>query len=357
MWQWKLLFTFLFVLQAFANFFNFKQRWVEEKDILRQSESSTITACKLKCDATPSCVASGFERVVGSQVCYLLTTSGSEKQQAPKEIKTKLMFVVIGNKVGNNQVLNEGFGETRTNKCPADVNGGYADWSAFSNCTSSYGGDIQYRNRSCANPAPQGGGKDCSELGNATNTRACCPATHKYAYAAGSYCCRTSKGINDAASLSDECACCEGNCSAKRLCTYNVDADFALDKPALQSSTSPNCDCSASSANDGNDGTMGVTQGGLAWWSVDMQMQVMVREIFIKLHLWALGHGTYTDLKIETRQTDGEQWKLCRQTSGRPTSIDVTVVCEEKTTSRYVKVTNGKEGMFRVRTVNVYGTV
>ena len=279
MWQWKLLLTFLFILQAFANFLKFNQG------------------------------------------------------------------------------------------CPVDVHGGYTEWSVFSNCTRTCGEGLQHRNRSCCNPAPQGGGKDCCELGSATHTRVCnamlctCPETHMYPYAPGSYCCKTNKGIIDAATQRDKCACCQGDCSAKRLCTYNVEADFALNKPALQSSTfergdcATQRDCRASSANDGSDATFCVTKHDKnAWWSVDMQMQVIVRKIVIKVTQWALSIA-YNDLKIDTRQTEEEQWKLCRQTSGIPTSADVTVVCDQKTTARYVRVTNGKKEVLRLIAVNVHGTV
>ncbi|XP_076099012.1 SCO-spondin-like isoform X4 [Mytilus galloprovincialis] len=53
--------------------------------------------------------------------------------------------------------------------CPID--GSWTTWSAWDECSVSCGGGIVYRNRSCSNPDPQFGGKDCIE--NATDTKSC----------------------------------------------------------------------------------------------------------------------------------------------------------------------------------------
>ena len=45
------------------------------------------------------------------------------------------------------------------------IDGGYSLWSDWSVCSSSCGGGQQQRVRSCSNPQPQFGGKDCSHLG------------------------------------------------------------------------------------------------------------------------------------------------------------------------------------------------
>ena len=323
MWQWKAVLTLLFVLQVVANFFTFNQRWVEEKDVLRQISDSTITACKSNCDATPNCVAAGFEREMGAQMCYLLATSVSEKRNLSKESKTKQMFVI-----DNKEVLHEGSIEIINNNCPVDVNGGYGNYSEFSNCTYSCMAGVQHRNRSCVNPKPEAGGKDCSELGSPTHSKACntipctCPSTHTYAYASGKYCCETNKGITDASTAqSDKCVCCsedtsQSGCATNRSCTHNVEADFALNKPAEQSSTliTDSCKklskgCSASRANDGDPNTVSVTQyKKIGWWSVDMEVKVTLKKIVLILSKW----GKYVNLKVETRLTKGDEWKLCR---------------------------------------------
>ena len=64
--------------------------------------------------------------------------------------------------------------------------GGYGNWSNFTECTKSCGIGVQYRNRSCDNPVPMHGGRNCVILGNATESRSCnedpCPGSfiHKY---------------------------------------------------------------------------------------------------------------------------------------------------------------------------------
>lgn len=44
-------------------------------------------------------------------------------------------------------------------KCPVD--GGFAEWSEFGDCSVSCGGGFRRRTRRCENPKPQFGGKDC----------------------------------------------------------------------------------------------------------------------------------------------------------------------------------------------------
>lgn len=53
------------------------------------------------------------------------------------------------------------------------VNGGYSAWGAYGECSVTCGGGTQTRDRTCTNPPPSGGGKDCSELGPSSETRAC----------------------------------------------------------------------------------------------------------------------------------------------------------------------------------------
>ena len=53
------------------------------------------------------------------------------------------------------------------------VNGGYGNWSNFTECTKSCGIGVQYRNRSCDKPVPMHGGRNCIILGNATESATC----------------------------------------------------------------------------------------------------------------------------------------------------------------------------------------
>ena len=51
------------------------------------------------------------------------------------------------------------------------MNGGYSEFSAWSDCSADCGGGEQIQTRTCTNPAPAGGGKDCD--GAASQSQAC----------------------------------------------------------------------------------------------------------------------------------------------------------------------------------------
>lgn len=51
------------------------------------------------------------------------------------------------------------------NEQPCPVDGGYTEWSSFSECSKSCENGTQFRYRNCTNPAPAHGGKNCSSLG------------------------------------------------------------------------------------------------------------------------------------------------------------------------------------------------
>ena len=54
-----------------------------------------------------------------------------------------------------------------------DVDGGYSEWSRWSNCSVKCGLGIMSRTRACINPEPQGNGKNCMALGNDTEISEC----------------------------------------------------------------------------------------------------------------------------------------------------------------------------------------
>ncbi|KAL9951955.1 hypothetical protein ACROYT_G044715 [Oculina patagonica] len=56
-------------------------------------------------------------------------------------------------------------------ECPVD--GGYTDWLKCSQCSVTCGGGTQTLTRTCTNPPPSNGGKDCSALGPAKRTFSC----------------------------------------------------------------------------------------------------------------------------------------------------------------------------------------
>ncbi|XP_020625288.1 coadhesin-like [Orbicella faveolata] len=64
------------------------------------------------------------------------------------------------------------------------VDGGYSDWSKFSECNASCGRGVKIRKRSCNSPEPTNGRKDCSDLGPAMESEACnsfpCPVNGGY---------------------------------------------------------------------------------------------------------------------------------------------------------------------------------
>ncbi|XP_020630188.1 coadhesin-like isoform X2 [Orbicella faveolata] len=64
---------------------------------------------------------------------------------------------------------------------PCSVDGGYTEWSEFSECTVTCGGGVRERTRECTNPAPENNGKNCEELGPAKESEICnteaCPNT------------------------------------------------------------------------------------------------------------------------------------------------------------------------------------
>nr|XP_022343628.1 uncharacterized protein LOC111136803 isoform X1 [Crassostrea virginica] len=63
--------------------------------------------------------------------------------------------------------------DCNTQACPVD--GGWSDWSAWSQCSASCGGGFQTRTRTCSNPVPQGGA-DCVGVSNEQqncNTQGC----------------------------------------------------------------------------------------------------------------------------------------------------------------------------------------
>ena len=51
------------------------------------------------------------------------------------------------------------------------VDGGFSDWSEFDKCSATCGGGYQKATRTCTNPAPAHGGKDC--VGDIEKAREC----------------------------------------------------------------------------------------------------------------------------------------------------------------------------------------
>ncbi|CAH3198909.1 unnamed protein product, partial [Porites evermanni] len=87
-----------------------------------------------------------------------------------------------------------GFVGTRCAQVAAfPVDGKYSDWSEFTDCTKTCGGGQKSRRRSCTNPPPQNGGKDCAGLGPDTEYADCnvdvsCPVSSEIWIAVGISC-------------------------------------------------------------------------------------------------------------------------------------------------------------------------
>ncbi|XP_078346349.1 uncharacterized protein LOC144631708 isoform X1 [Oculina patagonica] len=60
-----------------------------------------------------------------------------------------------------------------SNECPTAVDGRYTQWGEWSECSTTCDPGSRKRERSCTNPPPQNGGKDCSSLGEASQTKWC----------------------------------------------------------------------------------------------------------------------------------------------------------------------------------------
>lgn len=103
----------------------------------------------------------------------------------------------------------------------AAVDGGYSDWSEFSECSATCGEGLRIRKRSCNNPEPKNGGKNCNDLGADTDTKSCnsfpCPVDGGYSQWSNFTECSISCGGGGIQSRSRKCnnplPCCGGmNC-------------------------------------------------------------------------------------------------------------------------------------------------
>jgi len=101
--------------------------------------------------------------------------------------------------------------DCNTDSCP--VNGQWSAWGEYSACTKTCGGGLQTRTRTCTNPAPSGGGSQCSGL--ASESKECmtssCPGTGDYTKLTNKHCWWEKYGIYSSIS------------SAKTACSADPD--------------------------------------------------------------------------------------------------------------------------------------
>ena len=53
------------------------------------------------------------------------------------------------------------------------VSGGYSEWTVWSTCNVTCGVGNQERQRTCSNPSPENGGRNCTLLGDGEEKRSC----------------------------------------------------------------------------------------------------------------------------------------------------------------------------------------
>ena len=130
---------------------------------------------------------------------------------------------------------------------------------------------------------------------------------------------------------------------------------MALKKPSKQSTTEkvygmPN---NAMYANDGDLTTRSYTKKArISWWTVDMEKFVRIFRIEIYLLPHSFKNNHYGELSISTRVQESHSWDLCVKL-GVPKSLNNTIICDSKTTARYLKVSSEKRLV--LREVEIYG--
>ena len=81
----------------------------------------------------------------------------------------------------------------------ADIDGGFTEWSEWSECSATCGGGTHHRSRTCTNPPPKNDGKPCSEQVNLgppketenCNTQDCRKTWIRFYYLNLWWCCET----------------------------------------------------------------------------------------------------------------------------------------------------------------------
>lgn len=100
-----------------------------------------------------------------------------------------IFYGTKGDPLQNNKHVNKEVKEIETvdvssRKKDIPIHGGYSQWSHWGRCSRLCAGGTRQRYRSCTNPRPKNRGRDCSGLGRATETRICnrhrCPVDGGY---------------------------------------------------------------------------------------------------------------------------------------------------------------------------------
>ena len=123
--------------------------------------------------------------------------------------------------------------------------------------------------------------------------------------------------------------------------TSSVPVNFAFNKPAQQSST--HYANTAKYAVDGDFDTYSRTDDScdnFAWWTVDLQNQVIISQILCYLKKNVHQYGFYENFKVETRTSETDDWMLCWNVENPvPPIYPYVVKCTSKVTvARYVRI-------------------
>ena len=132
-----------------------------------------------------------------------------------------------------------------------------------------------------------------------------------------------------------------------------------MNKVAKQSTTygyGHRWDCFAKFANDGLDTTGSSTQHetGTAWWEVDLEHIIKIKDVTLKLGAYPLKHDMFKDVVILTRKTKVGEWTICKE-AGRLTSTPSVIICDKPTEARYVRVALKSKNRLYLAEVEVHG--
>lgn len=122
-----------------------------------------------KCNILPCPINGGYGQWSEFKDCSV--TCGEGVQQ--RERKCDNPEPQFGGKTCIQQELGPDVETQTCHKDPCPIDGGYSEWSSFSECTVTCGGGTHERTRECTNPAPANGGRGCEGLGPDKETEEC----------------------------------------------------------------------------------------------------------------------------------------------------------------------------------------
>ncbi|XP_078345694.1 coadhesin-like isoform X2 [Oculina patagonica] len=122
-----------------------------------------------KCNMNPCPVNGGYGPWGEFGECSVTCGGGSRQ----KERKCNNPEPKYFGKTCEEQGLGPNIQSEPCNTEPCPVDGGFSEWTEFSECTVTCGGGVHERSRECTNPEPAYNGKNCDELGPAMESEIC----------------------------------------------------------------------------------------------------------------------------------------------------------------------------------------